>query len=452
MARETNGQAVTGLDAGFLHLECESSPMNGLAIVWVDDSDGPRFTHETFTALFPELIRRDPIFSARLTTDSHGRRPEWVHGPVALDHHVERVVAPPGAGADFVLEVAARVMSRRLSRDRPLWKYTVIEGIDGPDGATVALVAVFHHARYDGLSALRAFATLAGAPAVAPEPVGAPTGPWGRLVRQARGTSGLVRAAWRGARRERAGERVPYPPWKTPRLSISRSLTAARELAFVDLPVADVSRIRRAFGVTFNDAFLAIVTGALRTWLGEDRPDGPVVTMVPLSVRGDDLAAGNRISAYFAGLPVHLDDPAARIHDVAAEMAAVKVRHEDFAAVGLDAFFDTLPWRFLGGRVRRYCDRDRADTGRLIANLSATSVAGSREPLTLLGARVVGIQPFGPIVDGITVNVSGLSYGDRLRIGITGAPGIGDGVTALAGAIAEEADRLLAVVDRTGSP
>ncbi len=435
------GPPITGLNAGFLHLETATSPLNVVGVVWIDDTAGSGFTRDAYAGRIAELV--DRALPLRQRPVRHGRGLVWADGPVDLDHHIRGVVAPSGAGAQFVLDVAAEMAGKHLPRDRPLWMHTVVEGIAGPDGATAALVTSIHHARNDGLGALAALAVLAGAPVPEPD-TAAPASLVRRAARRVRGTATFVRVVARVVRRRRAGERVPRESWMTPRLPISRSITTDRVLTTVEVPVADMAEIRRAFGVSFNDAYLALVAGAVRTWLGPACPDVPVVAIVPLSTRAGVDTPTNRIGMYSAGLPVHLPDPGDRVRDVTDEMAAVKTRHEDHVDVGLDTYFDALPWAMIGRRFSRYAERGRADVGRLAANLVASSIAGPREILTLGNARLVGMDAFGPVFDGITLNVTGLTYVDRLRIGITGARGIEPGVDALVDAIRAEAAILVA--------
>ena len=441
------GLPITGMNAAFLHLETPSAPLNIVGILWIDDTRGPAFTRDEFAGRLAALVDQAPPLRQRPERTRRGRGFVWADCSLDLDHHVQRIVAPPGSGPEFVVGIATERAGHHLPRDRPLWLHTVVEGVAGPDGATAALVTCTHHARNDGLGALAALAVLAGAP-VPVQPEAAPSSPGRRLARAARATIAPLRVARRVRRRRKAGQRVPRGPRDTPRLTVSRAITAERVLATVEVPVADLLEVRRAFGVTFNDVYLALVAGAVRAWLGPDCPDVPAVAIVPLSTRAGNDAPTNQFTAYVTGLPVHLAEPAARVRDVAAEMTAVKEFHADADAVGLD--LATVPWSLVGRWFTRYSERGRADTGRLAANLLATSIAGPREILDLGGYRLVGMTAFGPITDGITVNVTGVSYGDRVRIGIAGAAVVEPGVASLAESFTGEAARLLAAARSIG--
>src|SRR5262249_56042017 len=69
--------------------------------------------------------------------------------------------ALPRPGSDEQLrELAARLISRPLDRNRPLWEMYLIEGLSGGPGAAgansnrVAIMTKTHHAMVDGVSSV----------------------------------------------------------------------------------------------------------------------------------------------------------------------------------------------------------------------------------------------------------------------------------------------------------
>ena len=68
--------------------------------------------------------------------------------------------------------------------------------------------------------------------------------------------------------------------------------------------------------------------------------------------------------------------------------------------------------------------------------------------LFLGGSRLTACAAFGPILDSVGLNVTVISYADRVGIGITGCPDVGPPTTALAGHVhAEVADLLADLAD-----
>jgi hypothetical protein len=51
-------------------------------------------------------------------------------------------------------------------------------------------------------------------------------------------------------------------------------------------------------------------------------------------------------------------------------------------------------------------------------NVVVSSFPGSPVPLYCAGGRMLAYHPFGPIVDGATLNVTAMSYLDRVGVGL----------------------------------
>ena len=85
-------------------------------------------------------------------------------------------------------------------------------------------------------------------------------------------------------------------------------------------------------------------------------------------------------------------------------------------------------------------------------NLVVSNVPGPREDLYLAGARLESLHPFGPIVDGVGVNVTVFSYGGTLFVGVTGCRDLAGDVDVLAAGIERTAAELVAHVRRADRP
>ncbi len=79
--------------------------------------------------------------------------PEWRTDPtIDLDYHLRRVALPePGSMRDL-LDVAATLTATPLDRSRPLWEFTLLEGL--ADGRSALLQRV-HHTVTDGVGGLK---------------------------------------------------------------------------------------------------------------------------------------------------------------------------------------------------------------------------------------------------------------------------------------------------------
>src|SRR5450631_2920565 len=78
--------------------------------------------------------------------------PEWVDDPdLDIGYHVRRVAAPKPGGVRELLDLCAALGESPFDRSRPLWEFTVIDGLAG--GRT-ALLQKMHHTITDGGGAL----------------------------------------------------------------------------------------------------------------------------------------------------------------------------------------------------------------------------------------------------------------------------------------------------------
>src|SRR6202012_4359031 len=77
--------------------------------------------------------------------------PVWVEGPpLRIDYHLPRT-AIPARGEDAQLrQMAARVFSQALDRNKPLWELWMVEGMTG---GRWALLSKVHHCMVDGVAA-----------------------------------------------------------------------------------------------------------------------------------------------------------------------------------------------------------------------------------------------------------------------------------------------------------
>src|SRR4029077_16769835 len=85
--------------------------------------------------------------------------PRWMAEPqFDLDFHLRRVRLP-GAGTMRALFDMVQPIARSSSaRARPLWEFTLFEGLDGPDGERAAMAMKVHHAVTDGVGGMELLA------------------------------------------------------------------------------------------------------------------------------------------------------------------------------------------------------------------------------------------------------------------------------------------------------
>ena len=104
--------------------------------------------------------------------------PEWHDDPdFDIDYHVRHLApAPPGSLAEL-LDLAVRFVQDPLDRSRPLWSFTVIDGLEG---GRAPLVQKMHHTITDGEGRSASPSSTSTWSASTPRPAGPdPAGPSG---------------------------------------------------------------------------------------------------------------------------------------------------------------------------------------------------------------------------------------------------------------------------------
>jgi diacylglycerol O-acyltransferase / wax synthase len=374
-----------------------------------------------------------PRFRTRLASVAYDQGLVWVDDPsFDVAHHV-RVAAVPHPGGDAELrELVSRLIEVPLDPTRPLWEIWLVEGVAGD---RVAVIPKVSHVMADGMAILEFALSLLdlepGAPvaeAVAgwsPEPppddralVAAEVAARTRLVVDAVG--GLARSLLRPDRVLGGIGRLAGVASSTaglaPRLPITGPVGPHRDFAWVRLPIDDLLRVKRAHGVTLNDVVLAVVAGGLRTYLQRhDAPvDRPVRVIVPVSTH---VTAGaeieNRFSMMVTGLPVGVADPVERL----------VVVHEEMSRRKAQAQADIGPVLFtIGGLVPPPLLRLAGPTlltHQPFVNMAVTNLPGTREPMFLLGARMLELFPYVAVTGNIATIIGVLSYEDGLGVGVT---------------------------------
>src|SRR5205814_3800429 len=99
----------------------------------------------------------------------------------------------------------------------------------------------------------------------------------------------------------------------------------------------DYKTVKNAFGGTVNDVVLAVVTGALRTFLISRRrrtAGCELRALVPVSVRAENDRGeiGNRIVVIRGPLPVYIADPLQRLRFITQTMNGLKEAKQALAA------------------------------------------------------------------------------------------------------------------------
>ena len=450
---------LTGLDASFLYMETPTTfgHVTGLMVFERPTSDFQPYAavYAKYASLVGAL---EPMHRRVVEVPLGLDHPYWVADPsFDLEYHVRELnVAKPGR-VDQLAEQVARIHGRPMDRTRPLWEVYVIDGLES---GRWALLTKYHHATIDGASGQLMLEILTDTDPDADPPGESP--PWvpeaipseaelvrlalanllrnpvkalrvqARIVRQladAAGLSSLSGVATQvGDAAKRIGQRgagdrprVSLPNTAAPPTPWNRAITPHRRFAMRTSSLDNIKRLKEATGGTVNDVIMAICAGALREYLlrHDALPDRPLRAMVPVSIRTGDESDPwtNRVSGIVAELPTDCADPVERVARCREAMNAAK---RQFELVPAEALVDLTQFSspVLATAAARVASQLRlADLVDPPVNLVISNVPGPRQPLYFAGAKMAHQFPVSIVTDGQGLNITVVSYLDRLDFG-----------------------------------
>jgi len=441
-------EQLSGLDSAFLYLETPRTPMHIGAIAIYDPSTAPN----SFVR-FKDILN---FIESRLHLAKSFRRklanvplsldyPYWVDdADFDLEYHVRHIALPqPGDWRQLCIQ-AARLHSRPVDLSKPLWEFTVIEGLNNIPGVpkgSYAIVSKVHHAAIDGVSGV----DIANAVhSLDPEGnVAGPDRPWipertptsvellaraqmntlntplrlaRTVVKSAPGVARMLGGLARGNFHTTFG--------RVPRTRFNGSVTTHRVVDGRDFSLAEIKDIRaRLPGATVNDVVVAVVGGALRKYLKakSELPGESLVCMAPISVRqpGEKNTLGNQVSAMTIPIGTHIADPFGRLQFVHEEAQNSKALTNAAGARQMAEYSSFMPSTLTGLAARLYVRLGLANRIAPMFNTVITNIPGPPVPLYMNGARLVTQFGLGPVFEGMGIIHPVWSYCGRITISFT---------------------------------
>jgi WS/DGAT/MGAT family acyltransferase len=362
--------------------------------------------------------------------------PQWSGDPhFDLRYHLRRVkVCEPTL--DAVLDLARTSAMAGFDRARPLWEYTVVEGLEGGRSAMILKV---HHSMTDGVGGMKLLLMLFDftrdpEPAAPLDRVDAVPiyGPMdlvlsaiGHRQRRFRGI------AWRAVidsfavtralldepvqtvqdALRAAGSIIRFlTPATEPHSPIMSSRTLARQLSTIDVPLADMKRAAKTVGGSLNDSFVAAVLGGMQRYHEFHGVNVDELRMVmPINLRAEGSAlGGNHFTPARFLVPLTIKDPSERI--IAVGRLTREVRDEpavhltDALAGVLNQFPTTITTALFGSMLKG-------------ADFVTSNVPGAPFEIFSAGAALERMYAFAPLA-GAAVNVTLLSNCGTCCIGV----------------------------------
>ena len=443
-------RALSGMDASFLYFETPTMHMQVVGVLLLDVSETPGWGRDRLVELLRERLELLPPFRRKLHPAAFRlHHPVWTDvDDVDLEEHVDTVTCPaPGTPAELH-EIVADFAAEKLDRSKPLFRIRVVEGL--ADGRVAVIIKV-HHSAVDGVAAAHILTNLVDLDPAGRTPeqlaeartltaIGdaeAPSLPE-LVAHTAKGVLGwplglarLIPATGRSVARlvssrgsdDGGGTSGGAVPFTAPRAPFNGRIGPRRAVALVDVPMDDIKAVKNAAGGTFNDAVMSVCGGALRRYLEAhgDVPSNSLIAVVPVSVRGNDEpdnGSANRTSAMFTSLATHIPDPLRRMQAVHRSNDAGKAVHAAFGDRILAQAAQLAPPNLTSIAARLYSASGLAERHPVVHNLVVSNVAGPPFQVYLAGARVEGLFPLGPVLEGSGLNITVISYRDRVGFGL----------------------------------
>jgi diacylglycerol O-acyltransferase len=435
-------------DSGFLFLEKRETPMHvgGIHLLTIPPGvDEQEFLTNLLQVLRTQEEYRHPFGEYVATGRTGAFGPLYWEKDDSLDieYHVRHSALPkPGRYRELFMLIS-RLHSTLLDRKRPLWEIHLIEGL--PD-RQFALYMKMHHAAIDGASSIHLtnsmYATnktdqittspmsLAGyerykkmkfagrqPPRVTPK--GKELNNVLDVLRQQYDSSTNLLSAFRqygGAFFGKSGS-LTVPWHNVPRTSINTKVSGARRFVAQSWDFDRIRAVCKAVDGTVNDVVLAMCSGALRRYLAaqDEHPSDSLKAMAPVSLRDEnDLDSANAVGFITADLATNIQDPEKRLRKIQASMASGKALMKGLSSREAALFMQISQLPALLTSILGLAHKIPAFS-TVISN-----VPGPKQPLFCNGASLDGIYPASIVFDGFAMNITLVSYNNKLNFGIIG--------------------------------
>jgi diacylglycerol O-acyltransferase / wax synthase len=381
-------------------------------------------------ALVPRLRQRVQPSPVSLTP------PSWVDDPgFDLAYHVRHIGLPAPGTERQLWDLATLIASDALDRTRPLWEYTLVDGIEG---GKAALIQKMHHTITDGeggvklsllfLDAERDAPDLelppAAEPSESPPDPRATAGPFdgirdilagsmrmplgmARQMRELMANPAGIPAAGQATLSGIKGVATQLGDTERAHSTLWTERSLRRHLEVLDAPFADTKRAAKNLGGTLNTAFVTAAAQAAGDY--HRRLGQPVETLrTSMAISTRDASSGSNAFSL-----AKLDVPAGEM-PIADRFRAIHEASQSARSSGrgsmatLAAVATTLPTSLITRLAR-----SQAQT----VDFATSNVRAAPYPFYLCGGKILHNYPIGPLA-GVAFNLTLVSYAGSLDMGL----------------------------------
>ncbi len=432
---------LTSMDSSFLYFEKKEATMH-IGSVSLFEGEIP---FDDFVAMIDSKMHLLPRYQQIVVPDPFSLgHPTWEDDyNFNIHNHIFKLQIDAPGGEKELIDLAGRVLTPMMERDKPLWDIYLVYGLEG--GRT-AMIARVHHCMVDGMSGIdllkiildfspevKAIEAKPAARVRQPQPdptrrlfdsiLGGMQEGMDRWMEFQNGLLNLTKAltddASRGAMRNISSElpRIASPASPLP---FNAPLGGEKRLVWNTFNFAEAREIRGALGGTVNDVVLTALSGAVSRYAASHnhRIEGRNVrVMVPVSLRQADQhgALGNLVSVLPVEIPLDLKDPVERFRYINQKTMAMKAGR---LAEGLNLFSALVgilppPMQALMGAL------STANLPLPPFNIISTNLPGPQVPMYAMGKRMTAYYPYVPVGFGLGCGCAILSYDQHLYFGLT---------------------------------
>ena len=456
MKNEHNHELLSYGDALFLYLEREGMPLNVATVAQFEGQIGFEDCIEFVASKLPLIPRYRqrvvmPPFNIGL--------PCWEYDPhFDIRKHITQVTLRHGTEAELK-SLAGTILSANMDRSRPLWDFTLVHGLKAD---RTALIVRVHHCLADGISGVGMLATVMDATSErkplpktpkfhVPKPEDASslfvdgllTSFFSGIQRMLTAQSELLEMAQQIAHaaggdsdgstdtQNALGSHITMPSTRELAKLLPEFATVADRMPFnvvcrgpqsfewTGISLSEIKQIKRCYGATVNDVFLTLITAAVRRYAEKHRTKTLrklLRIIVPVSIRGRDKASalGNRITFLPVAIPFSRS-PRHLIESVRERTTFLKGSHVAEMVGFVGTILGAIPTS-----VQAMLGPIASALPIPVGNIICTQVPGPREPLYLMGHRMLSCYPYVPIGGELGMNCAVLTYNDVAHFGFSG--------------------------------
>ena len=427
-------------DALMWHIERDPALRSTIACVWIlDRMPDP----DRMAAVTERASRAIPRLRQRVVSDPLGlANPSWEFDPdFDLRFHLRHLRAPGAGTLRDLFDVAEPIAMQAFDRDRPLWEFYLIDGLEG---GRAGVIMKLHHAISDGVGLVRMTESMVersrddvlstdDLPPLPDMPARSIRDRLGDALRHQLRQGSQERRAVAGAAARGLGRLIRDPagtlksasemagslgrllrPISEPLSPIMQGRSIGLSFHGFGVPLAELKRAARVASGTVNDAFVAGVAGGFRLYHEHHgQPVDELRMAMPINLRAGEKGrkAGNQFVPARFPVPVAEPNPIKRMKIIRARVLEQRAEPAlptfELVSGGFNRLPPALYTSYFGSMLKA-------------VDFTTSNVPGPRFPVYMSGAKIEQMFPFGPTQG--AANITGFSYDGQFQIGLNADP------------------------------